>query len=48
MHSSEGKRWTSSAIAALAEWRLGAGRDAGSLVYVTVGTGIGGAAVPVH
>lgn len=32
--------------AALAEWRLGAGRDAGSLVYVTVGTGIGGALVP--
>jgi fructokinase len=34
--------------AALAEWRLGAGMDAGSLVYVTVGTGIGGAAVPVN
>ena len=29
--------------AALAEWRLGAGRDVGSLAYVTVGTGIGGA-----
>lgn len=34
--------------AALAEWRLGAGRDVGSLAYVTVGTGIGGAAVPVN
>ncbi len=32
--------------AALAEWRLGAGRDLGSLAYVTVGTGIGGAVVP--
>jgi fructokinase len=32
--------------AALAEWRLGAGRDVNSLVYVTVGTGIGGALVP--
>ena len=32
--------------AALAEWRLGAGRDVDSLVYVTVGTGIGGALVP--
>jgi fructokinase len=32
--------------AALAEWRLGAGRDVGSLAYVTVGTGIGGAIVP--
>jgi fructokinase len=32
--------------AALAEWRLGAGRDVGSLAYVTVGTGIGGAVVP--
>lgn len=32
--------------AALAEWRLGAGSRLGSLAYVTVGTGIGGAAVP--
>jgi fructokinase len=32
--------------AALAEWRLGAGRGLGSLAYVTVGTGIGGAMVP--
>lgn len=32
--------------AALAEWRLGAGRGVGSLAYVTVGTGIGGAVVP--
>jgi fructokinase len=32
--------------AALAEWRLGAGRGHGSLVYVTVGTGIGAALVP--
>jgi fructokinase len=32
--------------AARAEWRLGAGRGLGSLAYVTVGTGIGGAMVP--
>jgi fructokinase len=32
--------------AALAEWRLGAGRGEHSLAYVTVGTGIGGACVP--
>jgi fructokinase len=31
--------------AALAEWRHGAGSAIGSLVYVTVGTGIGGGAV---
>jgi fructokinase len=38
--------------AALAEHRWGAGRNVGSVVYVTVGTGIGGGAVvngrPVH
>ncbi len=32
---------TDVAAAALAEWRLGAGRDVASLAYVTVGTGIG-------
>jgi fructokinase len=32
--------------AALAEWKLGTGRNCGSLAYVTVGTGIGGAVVP--
>ena len=31
--------------AALAEARLGAGQDAGSLTYITVGTGIGGGAL---
>jgi fructokinase len=33
--------------AALAELRLGAGRGVGSLAYVTVGTGIGGATAPL-
>jgi fructokinase len=32
--------------AAFGEWRLGAGCGLGSLAYVTVGTGIGGAMVP--
>lgn len=32
--------------AALAEWRLGAGQGLGSMVYVTVGTGIGAGVAP--
>jgi fructokinase len=37
---------TDTGAAALAELRLGAGRDVGSVAYVTVGTGIGGGYAP--
>ena len=37
---------TDVAAAALAEWRLGAGRGFGSVAYVTVGTGIGADLAP--
>jgi fructokinase len=37
---------TDVAAAALAELKLGAGRDVGSLAYITVGTGIGGGFAP--
>lgn len=37
---------TDVAVAALAEWRLGAGRGFGSVAYVTVGTGIGADIAP--
>jgi fructokinase len=37
---------TDTGAAALAELKLGAGRDVGSIAYVTVGTGIGGGYAP--
>jgi fructokinase len=37
---------TDTGAAALAELQLGAGRDVGSLAYVTVGTGVGGGYAP--
>jgi glucokinase len=32
-------------VAVLAEWRHGAARDAGTVVYITISTGVGGAAI---